>query len=92
MQEVAKKDEIALINRGDKTTLQVYPGPELSSPYSGNIVDICPVGALTSQDFRFKKTRLVFAIGRFDLQWLQPGLQYSDALRIRPSLSLQTAL
>jgi len=32
----------------------VLPGFELSNPYSGNVVDICPVGALTDRDFRFK--------------------------------------
>ena len=35
------------------TTLTVYPGKRLDSNYSLNTVDICPVGALTSKDFRF---------------------------------------
>ncbi|MBM3274693.1 MAG: hypothetical protein FJZ00_06050, partial [Candidatus Sericytochromatia bacterium] len=32
-----------------------FPGEQLDNDYSGNVVDICPVGALTSRDFRFKK-------------------------------------
>jgi NADH-quinone oxidoreductase subunit G len=34
--------------------LGLYPGQRLENPYSGNVIDICPVGALTEQDFRFK--------------------------------------
>lgn len=54
-QEVAKKDELALTNRGDHVTITTFPGEELSNPYAGNVVDICPVGALTSKEFRFQK-------------------------------------
>ncbi len=53
MQEVAKDDVLGFINRGSHTTLTVYPGKSLDSNYSLNTVDICPVGALTSKDFRF---------------------------------------
>lgn len=54
-QEVAKEDELALVNRGDHTMITTFPGKELSNPYSGNTIDVCPVGALTNKDFRFKK-------------------------------------
>lgn len=53
MQEVAKDDVLGFLNRGSHTTLSVYPGKSLDSNYSLNTVDICPVGALTSKDFRF---------------------------------------
>jgi len=53
MQEVAKDDVLGFVNRGSHTTLTVYPGKSLDSNYSLNTVDICPVGALTSKDFRF---------------------------------------
>jgi NADH-quinone oxidoreductase subunit G len=53
MQEVAKDDVLGFVNRGSFTTLTVYPGKSLDSNYSLNTVDICPVGALTSKDFRF---------------------------------------
>jgi len=53
MQEVAKDDVLGFVNRGSHTTLAVYPGKSLDSNYSLNTVDICPVGALTSKDFRF---------------------------------------
>jgi len=35
--------------------LRPFPGRQLDNPYSMNTVDICPVGALTSEDFRFKQ-------------------------------------
>ncbi len=54
MQEVADDDVLGFIERGSYSTLTCYPGKKLDSNYSLNTVDICPVGALTSRDFRFK--------------------------------------
>jgi NADH-quinone oxidoreductase subunit G len=53
-QEVAKDDVLGFTDRGSFTTLTCHPGKELANNYSLNTVDICPVGALTSTDFRFK--------------------------------------
>ena len=53
--EIAGKDELCLSQRGNHTELTTYPGKNLENPYSVNTVDICPVGALTSRDFRFKQ-------------------------------------
>jgi len=52
--EVSKTSEIGVIDRGHRSEIDVLPGFELSNPYSGNVADICPVGALTDRDFRFK--------------------------------------
>jgi len=52
--EVAKDDVLGFADRGSYTTLTCYPGRRLENNYSLNTVDICPVGALTSTDFRFK--------------------------------------
>ena len=54
MQEIAHDDVLGFVDRGSHTTLTVHPGKRLDSNYSLNTVDICPVGALTSKDFRFK--------------------------------------
>ena len=54
MKEVAHDDVLGFVNRGSHTTLTCYPGKRLDNNYSLNTVDICPVGALTSKDFRFK--------------------------------------
>src|SRR5688572_25419 len=52
--EISKTGEFGIFDRGDRAQLALYPGQRLDNPYSGNVVDICPVGALTDQDFRFK--------------------------------------
>ncbi len=52
--EIAKQDVLTFVQRGDKVTIQLYPGTQFDNPYSMNVIDICPVGALTSRDFRFK--------------------------------------
>ncbi len=54
MQDIAKSPQLVVTRRGSKNTLTTYPGAPLDNPYSLNTVDICPVGALTSKDFRFK--------------------------------------
>ncbi|MBC2605954.1 2Fe-2S iron-sulfur cluster-binding protein [Pelagicoccus albus] len=53
-QEIAKDDVLGFTDRGSYSTLTCFPGKELANNYSLNTVDICPVGALTSTDFRFK--------------------------------------
>ena len=52
--EITKTGEFGIFNRGDHAELGIYPGQVLDNPYSANVVDICPVGALTERDFRFK--------------------------------------
>ena len=52
--EITKTNDFGVFNRGDHTELDIYPGRELNNKYSGNVADICPVGALTDRDFRFK--------------------------------------
>jgi len=52
--EIAKDPELTFVKRGDRVTIVTYPGEEMNNPYSMNTIDICPVGALTSRDFRFK--------------------------------------
>jgi NADH-quinone oxidoreductase subunit G len=52
--EVAKDDVLGFTDRGSYSTLTCFPGKQLENNYSLNTVDICPVGALTSTDFRFK--------------------------------------
>jgi NADH-quinone oxidoreductase subunit G len=52
--EIAKDPELTFVKRGDRVTIVTFPGEELNNPYSLNVTDICPVGALTNRDFRFK--------------------------------------
>jgi NADH-quinone oxidoreductase subunit G len=54
MKEVAHDDVLGFVDRGSFSTISCHPDRTLDSNYSLNTVDICPVGALTSSDFRFK--------------------------------------
>lgn len=53
--EVSKTNELGIFNRGDRSEIGTHDGQKLDNKYSLNTVDICPVGALTSKDFRFKQ-------------------------------------
>ena len=52
--DVAGKEEIAVLARGEETYIGTVGGQKIENELAGNIADICPVGALTSKDFRFK--------------------------------------
>jgi NADH-quinone oxidoreductase subunit G len=52
--EIAKQNQLTFVQRGDKVTITTFPGESFDNPYTLNTTDICPVGALTNQDFRFK--------------------------------------
>jgi NADH-quinone oxidoreductase subunit G len=52
--EVSKTSELGVVDRGHRSEIDVLPGFELNNPYSGNVADVCPVGAMTDRDFRFK--------------------------------------
>lgn len=54
-EEVSKTNELGIYNRGDRSEIGCVEGKILDNKYSLNTVDICPVGALTSKDFRFKQ-------------------------------------
>ncbi|HVY62563.1 MAG TPA: 2Fe-2S iron-sulfur cluster-binding protein, partial [Planctomycetota bacterium] len=53
-QEISGGGEICQVNRGDHNVVDVFPGKAFDNALSGNVVDICPVGALVSKDFLHK--------------------------------------
>jgi len=52
--EIPGTGELAVFERGDHSVIETFPGARLDNDYSMNVADICPVGALTTKDFRFK--------------------------------------
>src|SRR5207245_2274799 len=52
--EITHTGELGIFERGDHSEIGLFPGRELDNKYSANVVDICPVGALTDRDFRFQ--------------------------------------
>jgi NADH-quinone oxidoreductase subunit G len=53
--EVTKTRELGIFGMGAHEELNVHPGMRIDNDYAGNVVDLCPVGALTDKDFRFKR-------------------------------------
>ena len=54
-EEVSKTHELGIFNRGDRSEIGTFEDKPLENDYAINTVDICPVGALTSKDFRFRQ-------------------------------------
>ena len=52
--EISGDPLIEFIQRGNKTEVNTFPNEPFKSYFSGNTVQICPVGALTSTSYRFK--------------------------------------
>ena len=53
-QEVAEDHQLAFLERGDHTFVGTHDGRPYVAPFSGNIIELCPVGALTSRAYRFR--------------------------------------
>jgi NADH-quinone oxidoreductase subunit G len=53
--KITHTHELGIIGRGDDARVSTMPGRKLDNPYAMNVVDLCPVGALTSKDFRFSQ-------------------------------------
>jgi NADH-quinone oxidoreductase subunit G len=53
--QITKTGELGIINRTDDARVNIFPGRPLANRYALNVVDLCPVGAMTSKDFRFKQ-------------------------------------
>lgn len=54
LDEVSETSELGVFERGDRSFIDLAAGKRLDNRYSENVVDVCPVGALTSKDFRFR--------------------------------------
>jgi len=52
-QEIAGVMELGMSNRGEHAEIETFVGQSVDSELSGNMIDICPVGALTSKPFRY---------------------------------------
>ena len=53
--EISGTAELMVINRGSHEEIDVFPGYELENKLSGNVVDLCPVGALGDKDFLYQQ-------------------------------------
>jgi NADH-quinone oxidoreductase subunit G len=53
-QEVAEDYQLVLLERGEHSFVGTFDGHPYVAPFSGNIIELCPVGALTSRPYRFR--------------------------------------
>ena len=53
-EEIAGRAELGMVQRGERAEVTTFPGKKIDSELSGNLIDVCPVGALTSLPFRYK--------------------------------------
>lgn len=53
-EEVVGDPQLTFVSRGEHVTIETFPGKQLDNPYAMNVIELCPVGALTSRDFRFR--------------------------------------
>lgn len=52
-QEISATNELMIDGRGDKSTIDIFPGVPINNPLASNVVDLCPVGSLLDKDFLF---------------------------------------
>ena len=53
--EITGTNEFGMFNRGHELTVDTYTDRKMSNKFQGNMADICPVGAITEKEFRFKR-------------------------------------
>lgn len=55
LRQITGTGELGIVNRTDVARVNIFPGRPINNRYGLNVVDLCPVGAMTSKDFRFKQ-------------------------------------
>ena len=53
-QEISEDYQLILLERGEHSFVGTFDGHPYVAPFSGNIIELCPVGALTSRPYRFR--------------------------------------
>ncbi len=95
--EVSKSHQLTIIQRGVRNYPMTAPGEVFDDPYSMNVIDLCPVGALTSIDFRFRarvwevsqtpSISVVNAKGSNCFYWVRDNLVLNVSARTNPEVN-----
>lgn len=85
--EVAGENQLTFVKRGDRVTISTFPGKTMDNPYSLNTTDICPVGALTNRDFRFKAR--VWEMSKTDSICVGCARGCNDEIWVRNNIALR---
>ena len=65
-----------MTNRGHHSEIDIFPGDPVNNKLAGNVVDLCPVGALANKDFLYKQRVWFLKIARERLRRLPHRLQH----------------
>ena len=76
--EVTGTSELALVARGNHTEVDIFPGRPLDNAYSGNVVDICPVGRPDAEGISLQVPPVVSQNSGFGVPRLRPWLQHQS--------------
>lgn len=93
--EVAGAGELRVVDRGSRAEIDVFPGVPLENPLQGNVVDLCPVGALLDKQFLFKQRvwnmRSVKSVSPIDSLGATIWIDFNDdgIHRVRPRFNEQ---
>lgn len=79
--EIVKNPQLTFVQRGEHVTIETFPGKELDNPYSMNVIEICPVGALTSKEFRFRARVWGYVIHRYSMPGMRKRMQYKNGCK-----------
>ena len=95
VRNVSGDESLAMVKRSDRMEITTFPGKTVDNPYSLCLTDVCPVGAWTSADFRFKQ-RVWFLkpsasicphCSRGCSIWIDH--RHEEAFRMRPRVNIQ---
>ena len=90
--EVSGTGELYVDGRGHREEIDIFPGKPLNNKLAGNVVDICPVGALLDKHFLFKQRVWLLKRGAVDLAGRLRRGEYLAGLQRRRRLSHPPAL
>ena len=90
--EITQTGELQVMRRGNHAEIDVFPGHPVDNPLAGNVVDLCPVGALLDKDFLHKQRVWFLSQARLDLHPLLDRLQHQRRGEPGPALAVQAAV
>ena len=86
--EITQTGELQVMRRGNHAEIDVFPGHPVDNPLAGNVVDLCPVGALLDKDFLHKQRFWFLVQARRDLHPLLDRLQHRRRGEPGPALAV----
>ncbi|GAB5464941.1 MAG: 2Fe-2S iron-sulfur cluster-binding protein [Candidatus Kapaibacteriales bacterium] len=93
-EEVAEQPVLSFVQRGDHVSIELFEDTVFDSPFSMNVIELCPVGALTSDDFRFKSRvwEMSFSDSVTDADAsganIRLGVRNNEVLRVQPRTNM----